>query len=201
MAQGDRGGALRRHEAGTAGARQGQFRPTLTLKRRDVKITAYSPRPCSMATWMPGCLVGLMHQPRSATPYSHSERPFGRGPGSRHGSKIAAPNGGHFVAVASTLITLRIPAGAGPPCAALWAYWRVNTAWTVMVLFSDAIRSRLYVRAKSALLTGISAPRRTSSAAAETFASKESGRVRPRTVRLPVSRAPPPAGWTPSTVK
>src|ERR1700746_3402678 len=36
--------------------------------------------------------------------------------------------------------------GAGPWRAARWAYGRVNTAWTVMVLFSDAMRSGLYVR-------------------------------------------------------
>ena len=67
-----------------------------------------------------------------------------------------------------------------------------------MVLFIGAMRIGLYVRPKSARLTGTSASSRTSPAVAETFASKESGRVRPRTVRLPVTRTPSLAGCTPS---
>jgi hypothetical protein len=50
--------------------------------------------------------------------------------------------GGYFTALASTLITLRTP-GARRSRAAPRAYWRVNTAWTVTVLLSDAMRSGL----------------------------------------------------------
>ena len=84
--------------------------------------------------------------------------------------------------------------------AAPWSYWRVKTAWTMMVLFIDVMRIGFYVRPKSARLTGTSASSRTSSLAADIFASKESGRVWPRTVRLPVTRTPPLAAWMPSTV-
>jgi hypothetical protein len=38
---------------------------------------------------------------------------------------------------------------------ALWAYWRVNTAWMTMVLFIGAMRIALYVRPKSARLSRV----------------------------------------------
>jgi hypothetical protein len=92
---------------GTAGARQGQFRPTLTVNNREVNIArlftplgvelplqlARSPR-SRMATWTcwraawPARCTSPGQQHLTAAPIT----PFGRGPGSQHGSKITAPN-------------------------------------------------------------------------------------------------------------
>src|SRR5580704_17124230 len=80
-------------------------------------------------------------------------------------------------------------------------YWRVKTAWTTMVLSIAAMPSQFQVRPKSARLTGISASSHTSPSTLVTVASKDTGRVCPRTVRLPVTRTPPLAGATASTAK
>jgi len=72
------------------------------------------------------------------------------------------------------------------------AYWRVKTAWTTIVLSIDAMPIRFHVRPKSARLTRSPPSSQTSPSAVETFASKDAGRVPPRTVRRPVT-------WTPSS--
>src|SRR5690349_23338140 len=79
-------------------------------------------------------------------------------------------------------------------------YGRVNTAWTVIVLRIEAMRIWFQVRPKSARLTWISPSSHVSPSALETVASKDTGRVWSRTVRLPVTLTPPLPGLMPSTV-
>ena len=68
-------------------------------------------------------------------------------------------------------------------------YWRVRTAWKVIVLCIDTMPSWFHVRPKSARLTWTSPSSHASPSGLETFASKDIGRVRPRTVRVPVTPA------------
>ena len=68
-----------------------------------------------------------------------------------------------------------------------------------MVLFSDAMRSGLYAAEVPTVDRDLGV-QLDSPAAAETFASKESGRVPPRTVRRQVTRTPLLAACMPSTV-
>jgi DNA-binding MarR family transcriptional regulator len=63
-------------------------------------------------------------------------------------------------------------------------YGRVNTAWTVIVLRIEAMPIWFQMRPKSARLTWISPSSHVSPSALETVASKDTGRVWPRTVRL-----------------
>ena len=81
------------------------------------------------------------------------------------------------------------------------SYERMKTAWTAIVLSTPAMPMKFHVRPKSARLTRSSPSSCTSSSATDTFASRAAGRVRPRMVRLPVTRTPASVALTPSAAK
>jgi hypothetical protein len=89
-----------------------------------------------------------------------------------------------------------LPGSRHPP-----AWSRVKTARTAMMLSIAAMPMKFQVRPYSDRLTGISPSSSTASSATDTFATNDTGRVRPRTVRVPETCTPSPAGLAPSAAK
>src|SRR5215469_13446283 len=82
------------------------------------------------------------------------------------------------------------------------AHGRVNTAWIVSVLFDPTVPNRFQVRPNSTWLTWTSASSQTSLLPwTVATASKVSGRVRSRTVSMPVTVTRCPDGRIPSALK